>query len=302
MKTGTRQPRAGRFSRRTIHTAGGYLFLVPYLTIFTAFLLVPLGFGLMLSLYDWELLSIAPPKFVGLANYAEAFGDEMFWKALWATLRFVIMTVPLVTLSALGLALLLNAVPLQFQNTFRAGYFLPTIISIAVVGLVWRWFYNPDFGLFNALLAKAGAQPVPWITEPRFAMKSLVLVTLWWTVGGPMVILFAGLKQIPVQLYEAAAIDGATRPQMFTSVTLPQLRPVLLLVIVLNTIGSFQVFGQPFLITLGGPLLSTRVLVQYIYDVAFAWYRMGYGAAMSWLLFFVIMAFTFLHFRFMRER
>lgn len=277
-----------------------YLYATPYLVLFAGFVALPLAFGLGLSFFDWELISAIPPRFAAFGNYVEALRSPLFWKAMFATLRFTVMTVPLVTLVALALALLLEALPPRAQSFCRASLFLPSIISVSVAGLLWRWLYNGDFGLLNAVLARWDAQ-VPWITDTRWAMKSLVLMTVWWTVGGPMVILLAGLKQIPPQLREAAAVDGATPAQAFVHVTLPQLRPVLLLVLVLNTIASFQVFGQAFIVTGGGPELSTRVLVNYVYDMAFGAYRMGYAAAMSWLLFLAIAVISWVQTRLMKE-
>lgn len=279
----------------------GYLFLAPYLALFAAFLLAPLVYGFVLSFFEWELISPAPPRFIGLGNYAEAFGSHYFWSALGATFRFVVMSVPLTVAVALAVAVGLHAAPVRRQGLYRAAYFLPVILSISVVGILWRWFYNPEFGLFNAWLAPLGMK-LPWVSDSDWAMKSIVLMTLWWTVGGPVVVLLAGLHQIPAQYYEAAAIDGATRWQRFRHVTLPLLRPVLLFVVVMNVIGAFQIFGQTYIVTRGGPELSTRVLVQYIYETAFNNYRMGYGSAMSWLLFVAIAIFTALQFRLMRER
>jgi multiple sugar transport system permease protein len=173
--------------------------------------------------------------------------------------------------------------------------FLPTMITISVAALVWRWFYNSEFGVFNALLGHVSSRlhlpwrlHFPWITDTRWAMPSLVVMTVWWTVGAPALILLAGLRQIPPAYHEAAALDGATGARRFFLITLPLLRPVMLFVVVTYTIGAFQVFGQPYLITSGGPEMSTRVTVEYIYETAFNAYRMGYGAAMSWLLFLVI--------------
>lgn len=280
----------------------GYLFLVPYLLLFSGFLILPLGYGLGLSVFRWELLSPVPAKFIGWNNYAEALRSDYFWKAFGATFRFVVMAVPATVGSALLIACGLNRVGgAKRQSFYRAAYFLPTLISISVAGILWRWFYNSEFGLFNAFLARWGLK-VPWLTDVAVAMKSVVLMTLWWTVGGPVVIFLAGLKQIPNQYYEAAAIDGAGTLQRFFHITLPLLRPVLLFVVVMSIIGSFQVFGQTFMMTRGGPELSTRVLVQYIYETAFTNYRMGYAAAMSWLLFVAIAAFSILQFRLMRER
>jgi multiple sugar transport system permease protein len=288
-------------SRRTaLRRWSGYLFLLPYLVLFGTFLLGPLLYGLSLSFYRWELLSQVPPKFAGAGNYKEALADQYFWKALWATIRFVVMVVPLVVSLALLIAVGLNSVTNRRQAFYRAAYFLPTVLTISVVGILWRWFYSNEFGLFNEWLRPTGVQ-VPWISDPRYAMPSIALMTLWWTVGGPMVILLAGLQNIPAQLHEASALDGATGWKTFVHVTLPLLRPVLLFVIVMNIIGSFQVFGQTFMITRGGPEFSTRTLVQYIYETAFNNYRMGYAAALSWLLFVVIAFFSFIQFRLMKE-
>ena len=278
----------------------GYLFLAPYLLLFVTFVLAPLVYGLGLSLFEWEMLSPAPPRFVGLANYNEAVHNEYFWMALFATVRFVVLCVPLTLLFALLAALGIHATPRARQTVYRAVYFMPTLISISVAGILWRWFYNSEFGLFNALLEPLGVK-IPWLSDASMAMWAIVLMTLWWCIGGPIVVLLAGLNQVPRQYYEAASIDGAGSVRQFIHITLPQLRPVLLFASVMNVIGAFQVFGQTFIITGGGPELSTRVLVHYIYETAFTSYRMGYGSAMSWLLFAVIAVFALIQFRVLKE-
>ena len=279
----------------------GYLFVLPYLILFGMFLIAPLVYGLAISFFRWELLSPVPSKFVGAANYQESFSDPYFWKALWATLRFVMMAVPITVGTALLMSLGLHSVAVSRQSMYRAAYFLPTILTISVVGILWRWFYNSEFGVFNHYLGALGFK-VPWLTDTGYAMKSIALMTLWWTTGGPMVVLLAGLHDIPAQYREAAALDGASNWQQFQHVTIPLLRPVLLFVMVMNVIGSFQVFGQTYMITSGGPEMSTRSLVQFIYETAFNNYRMGYAAALSWILFLVIAIFSFGQFRLMRER
>ena len=287
--------------RARAHDFAGYAFLLPYLLLFFVFLLLPLGYGLWLSFMKYELTAPGKPQFIGFANYREAMHDPYFWQALRATFRFVIMASPLTVLLALLLALGISTIPDRRQHAYRLAIFVPTMITISVAGLVWRWLYNTEFGLFNAILGHFGWK-VPWLTDTRWAMRSLVLMTLWWTVGGPVVILLAGIRQIPDTYYEAAALDGATGWRRTFHITLPMLKPVLLFVIVLNVIGAFQVFGQAFIITGGGPERATLVLVQYIYLTAFFNYRLGYGAAMSWLLFVMIAAFSILQFRLMRER
>jgi multiple sugar transport system permease protein len=294
--------------RRRAANLTGYLFLAPYLVLFSVFLLLPLAYGLWLSFMQYEMLSPEPPRFIGLANYREAFNDERFWRALWATIRFVGMTAPLTILLALSLALAISTIPDRRQHVYRLMVFLPTMITITVAGLVWRWLYNTEFGLLNAILngivLELGGEGFkgPWLTKPNWAMPSIVLMTLWWTVGGPLVILLAGIRQIPDAYYEAAALDGATGWRSTVYITLPMLKPVLLLAVVLNVIGAFQVFGQPFIMTQGGPERSTLVLMMYIYETSFNNYRLGYGAAMSWLLFVLIATFSVIQFRLMRER
>jgi multiple sugar transport system permease protein len=285
----------------TLYRWSGWLFVAPYLLFFLVFLVGPLLYGLRLSLFRWELLSEAPARFVGLANYQEAFGDPYFLKALGTTLRMVLFTVPCTVGLALLIAVGIDAVPEKRQSFYRVAFFLPGMLTISVVGILWRWFYSPDFGVFNAALAPIGLKP-PWLSEPRWATASIVVMTLWWTVGGPMVTLLASLRGLPPQYDEAAEIDGATPWQRFWKVRLPQLRPVLLFVTVLNIIGAFQIFGQTFLVTKGGPEFATRTLVQYIYDTAFNNYRMGYASAMSWLLFLVISGFAVLQFRLIRDQ
>ncbi len=293
MTTATSKTRSGAWS--------GYLFVLPYLLLFTVFLLAPLAYGFSLSFYRRELLSVVPPKLIGLANYSEALHDPYFWKALWATLRFVALCVPFTMLTALSLALGLNGLKGRLQTVLRAAVFVPTVLTISVAGILWRWFYNGEFGLFNAYLHYINIKP-PWLTSTGMAMVSIALMTLWWTVGGPTVVLLAGLHNIPPQYMEAAEMDGAVGYRRFRYITLPLLKPVLLFVMVLNIIGSFQVFGQTFMITRGGPEMSTRSLVQYIYETAFNNYRMGYASALSWLLFLVIATFSAAQFRLMRER
>ena len=289
--------------RRPALAAGlaGYGFLLPYLVLFVTFLLLPLGYGMWLSFMRYELLSPQPPTFVGLDNYAEAMRDERFWQALFATARFVLLTSPATVLVALLLAIGINTIPERRQHFYRLAIFVPTMITISVAGLVWRWLYNTEFGVFNSILARVGIKGL-WLTDTAWAMKSLAGMTLWWTVGGPLVILLAGLRQIPEVYYEAASIDGAVGWRRTWHITLPLLKPVLLFVVVLNVIGAFQVFGQPYIMTTGGPERSTFVLVMYIYETAFYNYRLGYGAAMSWLLFVLIAFFSVIQFRLMREK
>jgi multiple sugar transport system permease protein len=285
---------------RFLHNLSGYLFALPYLILFATFILLPLLYGLRLSFFQWELLTRVPPKFIGLENYHEAIIDPYFWNALAATFRFVIMAVPPTIICGLLVAVGIQNISQKRQAFYRAAYFIPTMITISVAGILWRWFFNSEFGLFNAYLSHFGWK-IPWITDSHWAMPSIALMTLWWSLGGPMVILLAGLQHIPSHYHEAASLDGANGWQKFRHITLPLLRPVMLFVMVLNIIGAFQVFGQVYMITRGGPEMSTRTMVQYIYETAFNNYRMGYAASLSWLLFLIIAVFSIVQFRLMKE-
>lgn len=278
----------------------GWLFIAPFALSFGSFVIVPVLVSAWLSTMQLDLTAQHAIQFVGLQNFRDALQDEYFWQALRATLWFAVMMVPSMLLLALSMAFGLNAMS-RGRNVARAMLFIPGMINVAVAGILWQWFYNLEFGLFNFWLQNLGLEPVPWLSERTHAMPSIVFMSLWWGLGGTSVILLAALQQIPRQIFEAATIDGAGYRAMLTKVTLPLLKPVLLFVVVTNTIGAFQVFGQPFMLTGGGPELSTRGVVQYIYETAFNNYRMGYGAAMSWMLFAVIAVFALIQYQFLRR-
>jgi len=270
-----------------------YAFIAPYFGLFALFVLVPLVFGLAMGLFQWELASPLPPRFIGLDNFRELLADRYFIAAAKATALFTLLIVPLSIGFSLALAVALAALD-RGVTFFRAAIYLPTLLNVAVAGILWKWFFSTEFGFFNSVLTKLGFHGVPWLTGAHYALPSVVLMTLWWTVGGPTIILLAGVQAIPITYYEAARIDGAGRWSQFKHITLPLLRPVLTFVVVMNVIGSFQVFGQTYILTpSGGPSLSTLSLVQYIYQTSFENYRLGYGAAMSGMLLLIIVAITF---------
>lgn len=303
-------------SRTRSRNITGYLLLAPYLILFLVFMVLPLVYGLILSFMQYEMISPLPPHFVGLSHYIAAFHDHYFWKAMSVTCIFVFISVPITIVLALALAAGIERTGPRRQNLYRLALFIPMMITISVAGILWRWFFNSEFGVFNGyltpmlqwfihcfpFLAKVINPKIPWLLTPNWAMASIILMTIWWTIGAPVVILEAGLKQIPAAYYEAASLDGAVGYRRFFYITLPLLRPVLLFVTVMSAVGAFQIFGQPFIITKGGPELSTRVMMQYIYETSFNNYRLGYGAAMSWLLFIVIAIFSIIQFRVLREK
>ncbi|HWD38272.1 MAG TPA: sugar ABC transporter permease [Fimbriimonas sp.] len=279
---------------------GGLLFLLPYALSFLVFVVVPVVVALGLAFMQFDLTNRGAIHFIGLGNFKEALGDTYFWQALKATFTYVILMVPGVVVAGLAMALGMNAMA-RGRNAVRALFFLPGLFNVAVTGLLWRWFFEDDFGLFNYLLKKMGLHTVPWLSSSAYAMPSIVLMSLWWVLGGTAIVLLAAVQQIPRPLFEAAMLDGAGGRALLSKMTLPLLRPVLLFVVVMNTIGAFQVFGQPFILTRGGPERVTRGLVQYIYEMAFNNYRLGYGAAMSWLLFLVVAVFALVQYRFLRR-
>lgn len=277
-----------------------YGFLAPYALAFFTFIVLPLFVALFLAFVDYDLATQSPPRFVGFDNFHEAFQDQYFWMSVKATLVFVVLGVPSTIVLALALAVGMHAMS-RGRNFVRALIFLPGMLNVAVAAILWQWFYNSEFGLFAHLLGEMGFEPLPFLSDKHLVWPAIVVMTLWWTVGSSAVIFLAALQQVPPQLYEAASIDGASAWRQFWSISLPMIQPVLLFILVVNTIGAFQIFGQPYLMTRGGPELATRGVVQYIYETAFNNYRLGYGAAMSWLLFLIIAVFGFLQYYALRK-
>lgn len=242
-----------------------------------------------ISLQSWNLIS--PPEFVGLANYAKLLASPTTRDVFAHTLAYVVGYLPLVYIGGLALAVALNA-RLPARAFFRATYFLPVVTSWVVVALVWKWLLNPGNGLVNAVLGAVGLPQPGWWTDPAWAMPSIVLASAWKDLGFVMVILLAGLQAIPGNLYEAARIDGASGSRLFRHVTLPLLTPSTFFVAVISLINGFQVFDQVYVMTKGGPQGASQVVVGQVYDLTFRYGRAGEAAALSWLLFAVILAVT----------
>jgi multiple sugar transport system permease protein len=262
-------------------------FTGPYLVVFALFLAIPAVFGLWMSFTDQSLTG-RETSFVGFANYAEALSDPKMWSALGNTLFFtVITTVPLVAVS-LAMALLV-ATGLPGQWLWRLSYFAPFLLASAVVSVIWLWIFQPGGGLVTGVLEYLGVAEIGWLTEEGFAMWSIAIVTLWWTVGFNFLLYLAAIQAIPDHLYEAAAIDGAGPLRRLTSITLPMLRRTTGLILLLQVLASLKVFDQIYLITKGGPNDSTRPILEYIYDVGFTGYRLGYASAISVIFFVLIM-------------
>ncbi len=273
---------------------GAWSFIAPSLILLLVFSAAPLIFAFYLSFHEWNLLEPAKP-FVGLRHYRELTGDGLFWTAAKNTAVYSLY-VPATMALALGVAILLNR-SIRGVALLRAVFFLPYITSFVAISIVWQWMYDPDFGLFNWVLGSIGLGPFPWLNSPSTALLALMLMAIWIHIGFQMVIFLAGLQAIPNELYEAAIIDGAGPWRRFQRITLPLLRPTTFFVLVTSVIGSFQVFTFVYVMTEGGPLHATDVIVYHIYQNAWQFLRMGYASAMSWVLFAVIFAITLLQFR-----
>jgi len=273
------------------HAAWAVFFLAPSAIPLVLFTLMPMVSSIQISLQSWNLIS--SPKFVGLANYAKLLASPTTGDVFWNTLTYVLGYLPLVFVGGLVLALALNA-RIPARSFFRATYFLPVITSWVVVALVWKWLLNPADGLVNTVLGALGLPQPGWWTDPNWAMASVVLASAWKDLGFVMVILLAGLQAIPADLYEAARIDGASAWRLFRHITLPLLTPSTFFVVVISLINGFQVFDQVYVMTKGGPQGASQVVVGQIYDLTFRYGRAGEAAALSWLLFAVILFMTVL--------
>jgi multiple sugar transport system permease protein len=267
----------------------GYLFISPWLVGFLVFTLVPFAASIGLSFSRYDIVSA--PAWVGLANYRELLvNDPLLWRSLRVTLTYAAVSVPVGLLAGISLALLLS-LDVRGMSVYRTIFYLPSIVPVVATSVVFVWLLNPNIGLVNGLLRLVGVEGPNWLGDPRFALPSLVLMGLW-AVGGSMITYLAGLKDIPLQLYEAAVIDGAGAWQRTWHITLPMLSPVIFFNLVMGVIGAFQYFAQAYIMTQGGPEDSTRFYALYLFNRAWQYLDMGYASAMAWVLFLVIMALT----------
>ena len=302
--------RASRVGTRGRGPAGGggiaYLFLAPYLILFTVFVVFPAIYGIWVSFHSWDLLLPNKP-WVGLDNYKNLFDTSSasgsdFWDAMKATAIFTVFSVPLLVVLPLGVALILNQ-KFRGRNFFRAVYFAPYVLGVAVIGVLWTLLLDPNIGVVNFYLEKVGApKDIAWTTSLPWAWVALVGVTVWWTLGYNAVIYLAGLQDIPRELYEAAKVDAASRWGRFRHVTLPGLRPVLVFVITITILASANMFGQAWLITGGAPGNETRTAIMLIAQEGLQNFRLGSAAAMSFVLAFFLMLVSLVTFFFFREK
>lgn len=280
--------------RRVFSSAEPYLYLLPTiigLLLFSAGSVVATFF---VSFTRWPI--VTSPQWVGLGNYRAIIHSHLFWQVFWNTLYFVALAVPLSIAASLAAAVLVNR-HVRGIRFFRTVYFLPVVSSMVAVALVWSYIYNPEYGVLNFLLKMVGIRGPAWLYDARWAIPAMVLVTVWKGLGYSMVIFLAGLQNIPEELYEAAALDGAGSNRRFWRITLPMLSPTLFFVLVITLINSFQVFEQTYVLTRGGPANATLTLSYHIYENAFQFFQMGYASAESYVLFAFIFVITLAQFK-----
>lgn len=272
-----------------------WVFLAPALIVLAVFFLLPVLAALGLSLTDYDIYALADIRnlrFIGLDNYWALLQRPLFWSALWHTVYFVIVGVPLSMLVSLGAALLLNARLARARPFFRTALFAPVVTTVVAVAVIWRYLFQTRFGLVNYALAGMGIDPVDWLGDPDWAMPTIILFAVWKNFGYNMIIFLAGLQAIPENLYEAARIDGASAWRQFVHITLPMLGPITLLVGVLTMSGYFQLFAEPYVMTEGEPLQSTVSVLYLMYDDGFEWFNLGLASAVAFMLFMVMFATT----------
>jgi len=292
-------PLAGRQAR------AGLVFALPSVVLILVFFFGPVLWGLWLSLTDFDLYAIGDPstvRFVGLGNYARALESGEFWNALRVTLLYAFVGAPISVAVSLAAALLVDSRLARWKPFFRAVYFAPVVTTLVAVAIVWRYLYQPQYGLVNAFLGRLGVPAVDWLGDPHWALPAILVLAVWKNFGYNLLIFVAGLQAVPRELHEAAALDGAGGWQRFRHVTLPALAPVSLFVSVTTLINYFQLFAEPYVMTQGGPLRSTTSLVLYMYEQGFRWWRLGFAASLAFLLFALILAATLVQLRLQARR
>jgi len=263
----------------------GYLMSLPYLVSFALFVAFPLGFSFILIFHKWNV--ITPMRWVGLKNFYRLFHDVEFFRAIYNTVVFLIIHIPLQIVFALVIAVLLNQ-KIKLRGFFRAVFFMPVIVSGVVITILWQQLYAYETGVLNLILTQLGLPKIPWINDPSWAMPSIAIMATWKNVGLYIVLFLVGLQNIPKYLYESAELDGATAWQKFWYITVPSLNSTMVLVVILSTIGGFSLFIEPFVMTGGGPMNSTLSAMLYIYNQAFYFGHMGYAATLGFFFAFII--------------
>lgn len=263
-----------------------YVFIAPFFILFAIFMLYPFVYNLVLSLYSWD--GIGQRVFIGISNFKDLLSDPIFIQTILNTLIIFILHVPLMIFLALLLGFILNSKSIKGKGLFRAVFFIPNITSTVAVASIFMLIFDMNYGILNKIIGYVGVSNISWLGHPMYSRIALSILIIWRWVGYNMIIMLGGLQNIDRQLFEAAEIDGASKAQVFFSVVMPMMRPIILFCIVLSTIGTFTLFAEPMILTKGGPMNATLTPVLYIYNNAFEYLNMGYASSIS-LIFFVIM-------------
>ena len=282
--------------RRIRKNWAAYMFISPFFILYSVFGLFGLLFSLYLSFHHWDGLTAM--RFRGLGNYTELFQDKIFWESIRNTLILLLFDFPLKVGTPLLLAVALNSKLVRGRGLFRTAFYVPEVTSAVVVAVIFRYLFDRDTGMVNYILSTFGLENIAWLQDPFWAKVSFVLLSGWWSQGYHMVLFLAALQTIPKDLLEAAMVDGANQVQSFFRITLPLLLPIIVFSAIITPTAGLQRFAEPFLLTSGGPGYSTYTMLYYLYQKTFVSYRLGYGAAMGYVLFVMIFVFSLLQFRY----
>ncbi|MEK7433769.1 MAG: sugar ABC transporter permease [Cyanobacteriota bacterium] len=274
------------------------IFLLPSVLGIMLFNLIPTVTSFYLSFTKWNLLGT--PKFIGIGNYTGLFEDPLFFKVLFQTLYFVFASVILEIIISLLIATALNSI-VKFKSLYRTIYFLPVVSSMVAVAILWNWIFDPAYGLLNYILSFVGINPIFWLSDPTWALPSMIIVSVWKNLGYSVVLFLSGLQTLPQDCLEAASVDGATKPQTFYKVVIPLLSPTIFLVTIMSFINSFQTFDSVYILTAGGPENSTNIMVYWLYKNAFEFYNMGKASAIAYVLFLIILTITMIQWYFRKK-
>jgi multiple sugar transport system permease protein len=267
----------------------GFAFVMPFVGLYSFLLILPFIMGIWISFHRADLFGAR--QWIGFDNYVRLFGDPIFYQAMGTTFTLAFLIVPILTVITLLLALALNRAT-RSAAIFRGLFFSSSVLSVTIVTLIWRFVLTPDAGLIAKILTAVGLEPIPFLSHPDLTIPAIAITTIWWGLGLPMMLFLAGLQQIPQDMYEAAALDRASRWTTFFRITLPSLRRTTILVVMLQTASQLQIFGQAQLLTSGGPSGSSRPIVLYIYEIAFGRWELGYAVAAAEVLFILVLALT----------
>ncbi len=271
--------------KRKKDTIKFFLFISPWIIGFLLFILIPMGMSLYYSFTDWDVLT--KESFIGMANYAGLFQDPLFYKSLQVTGVYTLITVPLNVFLSLMTAILLNMEG-RFMAFFRTLYYIPAVLSAVVVAILWQWIFNSKYGLLNDVLAKFGIEGPRWLSDPKWVMPALVIMSIWG-IGGGIIMYLAGLQAVPKDLYEAATLDGARFWKKLFHITIPSMSPIILFTFLTSLIATLQTFSQAYIMTSGGPNHATLFYAYYLYQNGVVYKKMGKACAMAWLFFIAVM-------------